>query len=177
MFRTILTNNYKQSILIFIVLSACVNPFAPKLTDQDANSKLILTEQKSPEDVLTNFSFAYTFKDSLVYSDVLDSSFLFLSKDYSTDPVTNLSWGRDIDIKTTIGMFRHFQSLNLVWDRTSSKVYRNEDSSIVELAQNFQLTLDGGNEIPTINGIAKFIFIKKNSGIWKITRWEDESTF
>lgn len=177
MFQILLNKHGQRSILIFLVLSACVNPFAPKLTDHDPNSKLILTEQKSPEDVLTNFSFAYTFKDSLVYSDILDSSFLFLSKDYSTDPVTNLSWGRDIDIKTTVGMFRHFQNLNLVWERTSSKVYRNEDSSIVELAQNFQLTLDGGNEIPTINGIAKFIFVRKKSGIWKITRWEDESTF
>lgn len=164
-------------IFLLILLAGCFNPFAPQLTDSDLNSQLILTDQKSPEEVLVNFSFAYNFKDSLVYSDLLDSSFLFISNDYSTDPVTNLTWGRDIDIRTTVKLFRHFQTLDLVWGRNTSEGFLDGDSSAFELEKNFQLTIDGGNDFPTINGSALFYFVKKSNGVWKINRWEDKSTF
>jgi len=166
----------KILILFIFLLSGCFNPFAPKLTENDLNSQLILTDQKTPEEVLVNFSFAYNFKDSLVYSDLLDSSFLFISKDYSTDPVTNLTWGRDIDIKTTVKLFRRFQ-LDLVWGRNTREGFLDDDSSAFELEKNFQLTIDGGNDFPTINGSALFYFVKKSNDEWKITRWEDKSTF
>ena len=177
MLKTKQFSNLKILTGFFLLLTACVNPFAPQLTEKNLNTDLILTEQKSPEDVLVNFSFAYNFQDSIVYSDLLDSSFLFISKDYSTDPVTNLTWGRDTDIRTTVKMFRHFQSLNLVWGRTTSERYLEDDSTAVEMERSFQLTIDGGNQFPTINGTAMFYFIRKNSGIWKITRWEDKSKF
>jgi len=158
------------------VLAAC-NPFAPSLTDDQAGASAILTEQQSPQEVMTNFSYAYNFKDSLVYSDLLDSSFVFVSKNFSTNPVTDITWGRDTDIRTTVALFRHFQTLNLIWGGTLREVYLDEDSTTVELKQVFQLTLNGGGDIPTLNGEAQFILIKKPSGIWKITRWEDLSTF
>ena len=91
--------------LYFLIISGCINPFAPPLTDKEVNINLIITEQKTPDEVLTNFSYAYSFKDSLIYSDLLDSSFLFISKNYATNPVTDLTWGRDTDIKTTVGLF------------------------------------------------------------------------
>jgi hypothetical protein len=68
-------------LAIILVLVSC-NPFAPSLTDKESNNSKI-TQQKTPRDVLTNFRYAYVFKDSLVYSDVLDSSFQFISKNYS----------------------------------------------------------------------------------------------
>ena len=151
------------------------NPFSPELADGDVNAGLIITAQKSPEDVLTNFGFAYNFKDSLVYSDLLDSSFIFLSKDFSTDPVTDLKWGRDEDIRKTNKMFRFFQTLDLVWGRAINQSFIDEDSLLYEMSTNFQLTIDGAKEYSTITGIALFYFIKKPSGIWKITRWEDKS--
>jgi len=160
--------------IIGLILISC-NPFSPELADGDVNAGLIITAQKSPEDVLTNFSFAYNFKDSLVYSDLLDSSFIFLSKDFSTDPVTDLNWGRDVDIRKTNKMFRYFQSLDLVWGRSVNQSFIDEDSLLYELSTNFQLTIDGAKEYSTITGIALFHFIKKPSGIWKITRWEDKS--
>ena len=159
---------------IAITVFRC-NPFSPELADGDINAGLIITAQKSPEDVLTNFSFAYNFQDSLVYIDLLDSSFIFISKDFSTDPVTDIKWGRDVDIRTTNRMFRFFQSLDLVWGRSVNQSFLDEDSLLYELTTNFQLTIDGGKVYSTITGIALFHFIKKPSGIWKITRWEDKS--
>jgi hypothetical protein len=158
--------------LYILIISGCINPFAPPLTDKEVNINLIITEQKTPDEVLTNFSYAYSFKDSLIYSDLLDSSFLFISKNYATNPVTDLTWGRDTDIKTTVGLFRHFQSLNLVWG--IDNIYEYEiDSITVELKKIFQLTLISSDNIPTINGEAYFRFIKNKSGIWKIKLWED----
>ncbi len=173
------------SMVLFSLLltTACENPFAPGLTTRQAGSNLILTEQKSAEEVLTNFSYAYNFKDSLVYADLLDSSFLFISKNFATDPVTDLTWGRDVDIKTTVGLFHHFQTINLVWDGTLSSHYINDEHSLKEIRKTFKLTLDGGIEIPTISGEALFVFRKSlisppdTSSIWRILRWEDRSTF
>jgi hypothetical protein len=115
--------NLKRYLLILCVSYSLLfflgcNPFAPSLSDDISNTSLILTEQQSPQDVLINFSFAYNFKDSLVYSDLIDTTFLFISKDFSTNPVTSLTWGRDTELRTTSGIFRHFQTLNLVWGGT-----------------------------------------------------------
>jgi ketosteroid isomerase-like protein len=47
----------------------------------------------------------------------------------------------------------------------------------VEIKQLFQLTLDGGNSIPSINSEALFVMRKNKSGRWKIMRWEDKAAF
>ena len=64
-------------IINLIFLSNCFNPFAPKLVDS-LKLDLLITEQETPEEVLQNFKYAYTFKDSSLYSNLLDSSFVFL---------------------------------------------------------------------------------------------------
>jgi hypothetical protein len=166
---------YLSTISFLIFLIACENPFAPRLTDIADLTSTIITDQKTPEDVLTNFRYAYVFKDSLIYSDLLDSNFKFISKNYSTTPPTDIYWGRDVDIKTTMGLFRHFQTLELNWG--AILVDEATDSIQRELKITFQLTLDGGREIPTIKGEALFNFHKKKSGIWKIIRWDDLSSF
>lgn len=171
-------------ILFFLILlSACENPFAPGIKNNLNNSMLIVTDQRTPEDVLINFKYAYNFKDSLVYADLLDSSFLFISKNFMTDPPTDLTWGRDVDIKTTVGLFRHFQTLSLIWEGTVYSRFINSEHSLKEIKKVFSLTIDGGKEIPTIKGEALFVFKKKpispkdTTGIWRIVRWEDLSSF
>ena len=127
---------------------------------------------------MTNFAFAYNFKDSLVYSDIIDTTFLFISKNFETNPVTDIIWGRDTDLKTTAGLFKGFNTLNLVWGGTIYERFPdNNDSSLVELKQVFQLTLDGGISIPTLNGEALFLLRKNSSNKWKIIRWEDKPAF
>ena len=168
--------------LVLLNITGC-NPFAPEIVDGEGDGDYILTDQTTRDGVFKNFSYAYNFKDSLVYSDLLDSSFLFLSKNYATTPVTDITWGRDIDIRTTVGLFRHFQTLNLIWDGTISDIPISEDSTVRELKKTFQLTFDGGNEYPTIKGEALFILkqrersTKDTMRIWLITRWEDLSSF
>lgn len=164
-----------QLILYTIILiSQGCNPFAPSLTD-DFGTSYIITEQQSPQEVMTNFKFAYNFKDSLVYSDLIDSSFIFVSKDFSTNPVTDLSWGRDDELRSTAGLFKNFRVLKLDWNRTIYELFTNTDSSRVELKQSFLLTLNLGVDPTTYSGEAIFTLVKKTSGKWKIIRWEDSN--
>jgi len=163
-------------IILLLIIAGCNNPFAPALTKESQTVTAIVTQQHSPVDVLTNFRYAYAFKDSLIYSDLLDSTFIFVSKNYGTNPPTDLIWGRDEDIKTTIGLFRHFDFLDLIW---GSIIYYNFslDSTQSEIKVTFQLTFNGGTDIPTLKGEALFNFQKKVSGRWTIIRWEDLSSF
>ncbi len=167
--------NKYYNIIIIILLIGCTNPFAPKLTDSDFLTSSILTEQKNPKDVLSNFRYAYIFKDSLIYSEIIDSSFIFISKNYSTTPPTDLIWGRDVDIKTTARLFRHFKDIKLSWGDTLfsnwGDTLRAPDSAEIELP--FLLTFDDNQNIPTVKGVALFKFKKKASGKWSIVRWEE----
>jgi len=148
---------------------ACLNPFAPKLGDVSTNLDLILTEQTSPEDVLVNFRYAYILKDSLVYRDLLDDDFVFVWRDHDNDQF--VSWGKEEDIKTTVGLFNAFNVVSLVWNTTNYITY-SADSTEAEMSKQFILTL--GSDI-RITGDAQFFFRQLSNGVWKITRWVDKS--
>ena len=168
------------TILLFaLVMTSCI--FAPGLSDEDIDASNIITLQETPWDVLANFNYAYKFADSLIYSDVLDSSFIFVSKNYSTSPPTDIIWGRDVDIKTTMGMFHYFNVLELTWregwDDPDRYDFVDSTKTNMKTIVTFQLTLDGGREIPTIKGEAFFEFAPREKKIWRIVRWEDLSSF
>ena len=148
----------------------CFNPFAPKLGDISTDLDVFLTAQQTPEEVLSNFQFAYTLKDSLVYRDLLDDDFIFVYRDLDTDAF--VSWGKEEDVTATVGLFNNFTVINLVWNSTNFISYSN-DSTTAEISKGFILSL--GPEI-RITGEALFNF-KKNieNNIWKITRWVDKS--
>lgn len=164
----------------FLILSAFIlircNPFAPEALDRKPDTMPEFINQKTPQNVLESFRFAYAFKDSLLYSELLDSTFLFISKNYATSPPTEYKWGKDTDIKTTVGMFRHFNILELTWGNIPTPNY-NEDSTKSDLRVTFQLILDGGREFPAITGEALYNFNKHPDKKWRITRWEDLSSF
>lgn len=167
-------NRILLSVLLIIFLLGC-NPFAPELIESGPQSAII-TGQRTPDEVLTNFRYAYVFKDSLIYSDVLDSSFLFISKNYGSTPPTDINWGRDVDIKATVGLFRHYSVVDLNWGGKLSEGFIS-DSTFYEIKITFQLTLVGGGDIPTVKGEALFNFKRNRSEVWKISRWEDLSSF
>jgi hypothetical protein len=167
-------NKRVTSVFLLLFLLSC-NPFAPELIESGSQSSIV-TGQRTPDEVLTNFRYAYVFKDSLIYSDVLDSSFLFISKNYSSMPPTDINWGRDVDIKATVGLFRHFDVLELNWGGKLSEGFGG-DSTLYEIKITFQLSLIGDDDIPTVKGEALFNFKRNPSNVWKISRWEDLSSF
>jgi len=160
-------------IILSIVTWGCLNPFAPKLTTSLSTEDFIVTLQATPEEVLKNFKIAYAFQDSLLYSDVLDSSFLFVYFDPNEGASGQfISWDRDLDLRTTGRMFRHFQIVDLVWNAT---LYERQDEESAELNKGFTLSLVGDDSDYHVTGKAVFSFKKCPDTKWRITRWKDES--
>jgi hypothetical protein len=152
---------------------SCLNPFAPKLMDA-SDIDLIITDQKSPDEVLQNFQYAYVFKDSVLYSDLLDSSFVFIYFDPDLESSGRfVSWGRDIDLKTTARLFRTFDVIDLIWNST---IYSFSEADRAEYSKSFNLSLIKENETVNISGNAIFMFEKSEyDEKWRIIQWKDES--
>lgn len=160
-------------ITIFLFGIDCLNPFAPDL-ETNLFSDVKITEQTMPEDVLQNFIYAYTFKDSLVYDKLLDSSFVFVYFDPNLGTSGLFaSWNRDVELKTTGRLFRSFETLNLVWDST---IYETHAGSEAEYAKTLHLHMFGLQGEFNLTGNAIFNFRKSPyDHKWRITRWKDES--
>lgn len=156
--------------LALTALAAC-NPFAPGEADGSGDG-FLLTDQTTPDKVLQNFQYAYTFKDSLVYSELLDSTFIFISENFNVTPPEPIVWGRDQELKVTGRMFRLINTIDLTWGnrplRDPSPVASDTTYDVT-----FTLTLDGGSTFPTLIGIVVFTFVKRGQK-WFISRWQDE---
>lgn len=154
-------------VLVFFV--GCFNPFAPGLENNPDFSNVI-TEQETPEEVLQNFKVAYTFKDSVLYSDVLDESFVFEFFDTNIEPQ---SWFRDDDLKTTGKLFKNFDVIDLTWHNT---LFAEGDSTTQKRFIRFNLNLFGPEFNFIVTGTAIFTFIKSDrDNKWRISRWKDET--
>ncbi|NOZ62681.1 MAG: hypothetical protein GXO74_13500 [Calditrichaeota bacterium] len=159
--------------ILSLLMGFCVNPFAPKLEKSDQQG-LIITEQKTPDEVLQNFKYAYVFKDSVLYADLLDSSFVFIFFDPEEQSSGSfMSWGRDVDLTTTGRLFRNFDVIDLIWNST---VYSILEEDRAEMSKSFHLTLSKDNESISVSGDAIFLFAKNQfDGKWRILQWKDES--
>ena len=157
-----------------VVSLSCLNPFAPRREQAGGRQNLIITEQKTPEEVLQNFRYAYIFKDSLLYSQLLDSSFIFVYFDPNLGTSGQfVSWGRDIDLRTTARLFRNFDVIDLIWNST---IYESVQENTGEITKSFNLTMLTKDEDIRISGLAVFSFRKSPAtGKWLIVRWKDES--
>lgn len=155
------------------LFSGCFNPFAPEL-DNNIDLTSVITEQQTPEEVLQNFRYAYTFKDSLLYSDVLAESFVFEYFDTNQGPSGEfLTWGRDVDLRTTGRLFRTFDSIELIWLNT---LFSEGDDVTERRFVRFNLNLFSADFNFIITGTAIFTFIRSaEDNKWRIKRWKDES--
>ncbi|MBN1896085.1 hypothetical protein JW906_16485 [bacterium] len=168
----------KRNILLLapvLLLSGCVNPFAPRLTHQMENADLIITLQATPDEVLQNFKVAYAFRDSLLYSNLLDTGFMFVFFDPNQGTSGMfVSWLRNDDLRTTGRLFRHFQIIQLLWKST---IYASMDSTggMADISKEYHLTLTGKDSDYMLTGRAVFSFRKGPDEKWRIVCWKDES--
>ena len=161
-----------------LLLSACVNPFAPQLDDGGLTGDVI-TDQSTPAGVLTNFKLAYTFKDSLLYADVLDSAFVFQYFDPDQGPSgLFVSWTRETDLRTTGRLLRTFDIINLEWLNTPVSSDTSDSKADQTLSQRFNLDLASDDFSFTVSGFARFTFRYNHADArWRIVYWQDESVF
>ena len=156
-----------------VLFITCLNPFAPKLTRDLEAEDLVITQQLTPGEALQNFKVAYTFRDSLLYSNVVDSSFIFVYFDPNEGSSGQfVSWGKETDLRTTGRLFRHFQVIDLVWSAT---LYSWQVDNKGEISKDFNLTLVSDDMDFNLSGRAIFSFEKSYDDKWRITRWKDES--
>ena len=163
-----------KSILSFgfalITLVSCVNPFAPKIDETLGEAKGLISDQLNVDGVFTNFQYAYTFKDTLIYSQLLNKNFTFSYRDY--DLGADISWGREEEMTTCSGLFQNTQRLDLIWNNINSI---SGDSSHIVRSFNLTITFNP-TDIIYIDGRVNLTLAKENNK-WKILRWVDESNF
>ena len=60
---------------LFFVLSSCTNPFAPKLDYELGSGTSLISDQSTIEGIFQNLQYAYTFKDTTIYGNLLSEKF------------------------------------------------------------------------------------------------------
>ncbi len=161
--------------LVFAFLSlSCVNPFAPKLATEQIAVTGFLADQKTIDGLFQNFIYAYTFRDTSVYSQLIGSNFTFVYRDY--DNSQDVAWGRDDEMRSTSMMFQLVNRLVLTWDNT----YPVDSTDIhAVVTRGFSLTVAfNPADIEDVAGKAYFVLDRASSSDpWKISMWRDESNF
>lgn len=158
-------------LVSLLIVTGCWNPFAPSEGLLDGALSLTLTEQRNPDEVLQNFRYAYIYRDSLVYSDLFDTSFVFIYYDPEVGGAGGYNyWGRDTELRTTGRLFRAYDHFSLVWNATIST--DTSEAGVISLTKTFELTV--GND-RNISGNAIFDFVVDSDETWRISRWRDDS--
>lgn len=161
--------------VVFAFLSlSCVNPFAPKLATEQIAVTGFLADQKTIDGLFQNFIYAYTFRDTSVYSQLIGSNFTFVYRDY--DNSQDVAWGRDDEMRSTSMMFQLVNRLVLTWDNT----YPVDSTDIhAVVTRGFSLTVAfNPADIEDVAGKAYFVLDRASSSDpWKISMWRDESNF
>ena len=156
-------------------VAAC-NPFAPGLDTGSDGGESILGDQSTIEGVFQNMKYAYTFRDTTIYGQLLNSDFVFVFRDY--DRGVDISWGRDEEMRTTNGLFRNVQRLDLVWNNIISLSVDSSDKAS-DVSRNFNLTVTfNPGDIIRVEGYASLALMRREADSpWMIVRWRDVSNF
>ncbi len=160
------------SIGMLFTFISCNNPFAPKLINTNVAS--LLGDQTTLEGFFNNWSYAYNFKDTIVYGDLLHENFTFVFKNYNVLGTPEVTWRRQEEMITTARMFDGTQRLELVWN---GAIIPAIDSNVVDIIRNFSLTVIFSPTDPvTADGFANLRLVREKEGApWKMTVWRDDN--
>lgn len=157
--------------MLVIFISSCVNPFAPTLDETISGEEGLITDQKTVSGVFQNFQYAYSFKDTTIYGDLLAKDFIFTYRDY--DLGYDISWGREEEMRVSHGLFQNAQRLDLIWNEIVSIT-----SDSTNIIRSFDLTITfNPTDIIDVDGRINLTLRKGPDKKWRITNWLDESNF
>lgn len=158
-----------------LFLISC-NPFAPGLDTSPDQSNSFLGDLTTVDGVFQNIKYAYTFRDTSIYGQLLNGDFAFVFRDY--DRGVDVTWGRDEDVRTTQGLFQNVQRLDLVWNNIFSLSVDSANTR-VSVSRNFNLTVTfNPGDINPLSGYVNLTLARADSRQpWQIIRWKDESNF
>ena len=162
-------------VLTALALAAC-NPFAPGLDDSPSGPGTLLGDRTTLEGVFQNIAYAYTFRDTTIFGQVLHDEFQFTFRDY--DIGADITWNRDEEMRITHALFQTVQQLELVWNNVLTQ---SIDSAAVSatVSRNFNLTVTfNPSNIDRADGYISLTMVRATSSdAWQIIRWRDESNF
>ncbi len=154
-----------------LAIQGCTNPFAPALDPELNPSSTLLGDQHTVEGVFQNIQYAYTYRDTLIYGELLHPDFEFRYFDPErNDQVFN----RDEEMRITWNLFRGADQIDLKWTSIYSQ---NGDSlfTIVTRGYNLRITLQA-SETFIIEGLATLRLTRENpNDVWRIRLWRDDS--
>ncbi|MCX7984194.1 MAG: hypothetical protein N3A63_04765 [Bacteroidetes bacterium] len=157
------------------IITGC-NPFAPALDESDGASTPILSDTRTYEGVFENIKYAYTFRDTVVYSQLLDNAFIFHYMDY--DRGGEVMWGREEEMRITYELFQHVTRLDLVWNQIVA-LSIDSAATAMNVSRGFTLTVTfNPSDVVRVDGYAN-LFLTRRSSVepWRIVRWKDESNY
>lgn len=160
------------AIFFLIYLGGCINPFAPKLDSSISDESSLISNLKDIDGVFRNLQYAYTFKDTTIYSELLDEDFIFTYRDY--DKEVDVAWGRDDEMRVTYGLFSNSERLDLIWNNI---VAITSDSTNVVRSFNLTITFNPTDIIFVEGRINLQLEKSHDTGKWQILTWIDESNF
>jgi len=157
-------------LIAFGVLTSCENIFSPSL--DESGSTNIISDQMTIDGVFTNFKYAYTFKDTSVYSALLTDDFLFTYRDYESG--FDVSWDKPTEMRTTSRLFQNSQKTDIIWNNIT--IYLG-DSLNFNVKRSFNLTITfNPSNVVRLFGFADMNFARPDvNSPWKIKKWRDES--
>jgi len=166
---------HKGNIFLILIsavfIYGCVNPFSPALDNSVGGNTALIADQKSVDGVFQNFLYAYTFKDTTIYGELLSPDFTFSFRDY--DIGVDVSWGRDDEMRVTHGLFRNSDDLDLIWNNIVSIT---DDSTNIVRSFNLTITFNP-TDIILVDGRVNLTLVKNENNQWRIKTWIDESNF
>lgn len=153
-------------------ISGCFNPFAPTLDENLDTGSSTISDLTNVEGVFKNLQYAYTFKDTTIYGDLISSNFSFMYRDY--DLGFDVTWGRDDEMKVTYGLFQNSQRLDLIWNNIL--LVSSDSTSII---RSFNLTITfNPSDVQRVDGKVNLTLAKNTiTNKWAITKWIDESNY
>jgi hypothetical protein len=161
------------TVILFLFFS-CTNPFAPAFDENFDSGGPALSDLTTIEGVFQNFQYAYSFRDTIIYGQLIAPDFDFTYRDYEQG--FDVSWARDEEMRTTYGLFTNTQRLDLIWNNI---VLSTTDSLTANIVRSFNLNITfNPTDVVRVDGRVN-LSLRKNpeTSKWQITRWIDESNF
>lgn len=160
----------------FVLVALSCNPFAPALDSSLDEIDSFLGDPKTVDGVFQNLKYAYTFRDTTIYGQLVNSDFTFIYRDYIRG--VDISWGRDQEMRATHVMFQNVQRIDLVWNNIIA-LSTDSSNTKASVSRNFNLTVTlNPSDIIRADGYASLSLVRPNSrDSWRILRWRDDSNF
>lgn len=158
---------------ILVATGLSCNPFAPGLEEGDPFGDFLGDPTTIPGffDVFRN---AYELKDISLYEPLIDSSFVFVYRDF--DAQIDRQWGFTQELETTRRLFQSADFIRLQWNQIIAQdlTDQNRRSRIIR-SFNLAVSIEG-DDVLRGDGNVNFTLVRPDSAAaWRLSRWRDES--